>query len=181
MELMTRSCAVLVAMVMLGGCAGGGTKTFKEFNIDKGNSISIDATQRVVLVTHKGGGTHDQFVVCAEPSPDAIVATFGAKATAKGSAPQGPSVELGGEISQTAKSIAVRTATIQLLRDGLYRACEAVINGMIDKDEYHQILNGIGDVIIVLQGIDSLGGLKEGGADSAKAIQAIVIKKLEKQ
>ena len=178
MELMTRSCAVLVAMVMLGGCGGGGAKTFKEFNIDKGNSIAIDATTRVILVTQKGGETHDQFVVCGEPSPDAIVASFGAEATVKGSAPQGPSVDAGGNISQTAKSIAVRTATIQLLRDGLYRACEAVINGMIGKDDYRTILDGIGDVMVVLQALDSLGGLEAGGADSAKSIQAIVIKKL---
>jgi len=85
---------------------------------------------------------------------------------------------VGGGISQTAKSIAVRTATIQLLRDGLYRSCEAVINGMIGKTEYQQILNGIGDVMIVLQALDSLGGLKEGGAASATSIQAIVTKKL---
>lgn len=178
MELMTRSCAVLVTMVMLGGCGAGGAKTFKEFNIDKGNSIAIDATTRVILVTQKGGATHDQFVVCGEPSPDAIVASFGAEATLEAAVPQGPSGKVGGGISQTAKSIAVRTATIQLLRDGLYRSCEAVINGMIGKTEYQQILNGIGDVMIVLQALDSLGGLKEGGAASATSIQAIVTKKL---
>lgn len=178
MELMTRSCAVLVALLTLGACGAGGAKTFKEFNIDKGNSIAIDATTRVILVTQKGGATHDQFVVCGEPSPDAIVASFGAEATVKGSAPQGPSVEAGGKITQTAKSIAVRTATIQLLRDGLYRACEAVINGMIGTNEYRRILSGIGDVMIVLQALDSLGGLKEGGAASATSIQAIVTKKL---
>lgn len=181
MGLITRSCAVLVAMVILEGCGAGGTKTFKEFNIDKGNSIAIDATTRVILVTQKGGATHDQFVVCGEPSPDAIVATFGAKATLEAAVPQGPSGKVGGGISQTAKSIAVRTATIQLLRDGLYRACEAVINGVIGAQQYEQILNGIGDVMIVLQALDSLGGLKGGGTASAKSIQAIVIKKLEKQ
>ena len=181
MELMTRSCAVLVTMVMLGGCGAGGAKTFKKFNIDKGDSIAIDATTRVILVTQKGGETHDQFVVCGEPSPDAIVASFGAKATVEATVPQGPSGKVGGEISQTAMSIAVRTATIQLLRDGLYRSCEAVINGMIGKTEYRKILKGIDDVMVVLQGIDSLGGLEDGGAAAAGSIQAIVIKKLEMQ
>ncbi len=180
MELMTRSCAVLVAMVMLGGCGAGGAKTFKKFNIDKGDSIAIDATTRVILVTQKGGATNDQFVVCGEPSPDAIVASFGAKATVKAAVPQGLSGEAGGEISQTAKSIAVRTATIQLLRDGLYRSCEAVINGMIGKTEYLTILKGIDDVMIVLQAIDSLGGLKEDGAASATSIKEIVIQKIQK-
>ncbi|MCZ6771979.1 MAG: hypothetical protein O7G83_08340 [Proteobacteria bacterium] len=181
MELMTRSCAVLVTMVMLGGCGAGGAKTFKKFNIDKGDSIAIDATTRVILVTQKGGATHDQFVVCGEPSPDAIVASFGAEATVKATVPQGPSGALSGEISQTAKSIAVRTATIQLLRDGLYRSCEAVINGMIGPSEYLTILKGIDDVMVVLQGIDSLGGLKDGGVASANSIQVIVLKKLEMQ
>lgn len=178
MELMTRSCAVLVAVVMLGGCGAGGAKTFKKFNIDKGDSIAIDATTRVILVTQKGGATNDQFVVCGEPSPDAIVASFGAEATVKAAVPQGPSGALSGEISQTAKSIAVRTATIQLLRDGLYRSCEAVINGMIDKTDYRTILKGIDDVMVVLQAIDSLGGLKDGGTASATSIERIVIHKL---
>ena len=152
--------AVAVSFALLGtGCAGFGTKTFKEFNINEGTSISIDATQRVILVNDnvlkKGGDGKKTTMVCAEPSPDALVAAA-AHAAAKADVPNVGGGELSGGFAQTASSIGIRTATIQVLRDGYFRACEAAMNGMLDERSYGNILNGIGPVMVGLVAIDGL-------------------------
>ena len=152
--------AVAVSFALLGtGCAGFGTKTFKEFNINEGTSISIDATQRVILVKDnvlkKDDGGKKTTMVCAEPSPDAMVAAA-AHAAAKADVPNVGGGELSGGFSQTASSIGIRTATIQVLRDGYFRACEAAMNGMLSPESYQQILAGIGPVMVGLVAIDGL-------------------------
>lgn len=139
--------ASLVTLVT--GCVG--TKTFKEFNINEGTSISIDATQRVVLV--KGDK------VCAEPSPDAMVVAA-ANAALKGDVAGYGGVEVSGGFSQTASTIGIRTVTIQLLRDGYFRACEASMNEMVDTAGYERILKGIGPVMAGLVAIDALTQMK---------------------
>lgn len=50
--------------------------------------------------------------------------------------------------SETVRNIGVRTAAIQLLRDGLYRACEAFANNAIDDFGYTLILTNIDNVMI---------------------------------
>ena len=67
-----RHLAVALAVLPMMGCAN---YIFRPFNIDtRRNPISVDAKQRMVLVTHKGGKTGDRTIVCTEPSPDAISA-----------------------------------------------------------------------------------------------------------
>ena len=43
---------------------------------------------------------------------------------------------LGASSSETSASIGLRTQTITLLRDGLYRLCEAYMNGAVDEIQY---------------------------------------------
>ena len=80
----TSTAAILFA-VLGSGCAGAGTKTFESFNINEGTSVSIDATQRVILVKQ----TKEGRLVCAEPSPDAVVAAS-AQIAAKAKVSEGP-------------------------------------------------------------------------------------------
>jgi hypothetical protein len=55
-------------------------------------------------------------------------------------------------------SIAMRTQTIQLLRDGLYRACEAYMNGAIDQHQYNVLLLNIDRLMVTLLGVDGIAG-----------------------
>jgi len=58
--------------LLLSGCSN---YIFQKFDVDEpGNSLSIDAKQRLVFVTHQGGKFHNEKIVCAEPSPDALTA-----------------------------------------------------------------------------------------------------------
>ncbi|HJQ56398.1 MAG TPA: hypothetical protein VJ890_05805 [Vineibacter sp.] len=138
---------------------------FKSFDLRSGQSLSIDARQRLVLVGDRqvsrrldDGSYHRDRVVCTEPSPDALVAKAAAIAASATNAQVAAS--LGGSISEAAASIGVRTPTIQLLRDGLFRACEAYLNGAIDKEEYHTILFNYDRVMTALIIIEAVAGFK---------------------
>jgi|GEM_PF-4917368 len=144
---------------VLGACGSIGTKTFRQFDINEGQSVSIDATQRVILVT-RDPATGEVEAVCAEPSPDALTA---AVANAGISAKE-PNTQIQAAVTagfgQIASSIGIRTPTIQLLRDGLYRACEGGMNKKVSPMDYQAILLNIDRVMVGLHAIDGLAGMK---------------------
>lgn len=80
-------------------------------------------------------------IVCAEPSPDALTA-IAAGLSASFEAQQGGEGGAGAEgqftrtVSEAVRTIGDRTQTIQLIRDTLYRACEAYANGALDTFGY---------------------------------------------
>ena len=126
--------AFVAALALI--CAACDGTIFKTFDLKSGQSLSIDARQRLVLVSYRNvtrpdgtvvqradGSPVQQQIVCTEPSPDAIVAKAAAVA-ASATSPQ-IAAALGASMSESAASIGIRTPTIQLLRDGLFRACEA--------------------------------------------------------
>jgi hypothetical protein len=134
------------------GCSGG---IFRTFDADKA-SASVDAKQRVILSgvrkTPKG---EERRIVCAEPSPDAMVALAQAMSLEATVAGQG-----GGSVSASlAEAVAMigkRTATIQLLRDGLYRACEAYLNGAIDDYGYALLLGQFDRLMVSMLALEGL-------------------------
>ncbi len=112
----------------------------------------------------------EQQILCAEPSPDAMVTFSTALSTAirgelagQGSA----SGELSRSLAETGRVLGERTPTIQLLRDNLYRACESYANGVVDNFGYALILNKIDDTMVTLVAIEALGRgtLKEGDSE----------------
>jgi len=134
-------------VVFLSGC---GSTIIEGFDFEE-KSLLTDAKVRTVVSRDVDG----RRIVCAEPSPDALVAVAqaaSAQAQVAGKGAGGISFSL----SESAASIGIRTATIQLLRDGLYRACEAYANGAIDNFGYALILNKIDDVMVTLLGIEGL-------------------------
>src|SRR6186713_3517140 len=92
---------------------------------DKQTAIHLDAQQRVVMVGRNG-------VYCAEPSPDAIAAY--AQAAALGVSIPGQGAGSGAGASQSdVASIGLRTQSITLMRDALYRLCEASANDTVSS------------------------------------------------
>lgn len=146
---------VIAATTVLSGCSG--STIFRQTALGNANVLSVDARQRVVIEGTRKDHTH---VVCAEPSPDAIVASA-AELAASGSAPIGNTTvtaKLAAAYGETAASIGVRTETIQVLRDGYYRICEAYLNGAIDGPEYKATLGFIDEFIVTVIAIETLGG-----------------------
>lgn len=137
--------------LLLAGCNNSPPYYLQTVDLSK-NSVSMDAKQRLILVGQRDGHS----VVCAEPSPDALSSFASALAananvSAKGAVPglggiADPTVG-GGLASASAEQaayIGARNATIQMLRDGLYRACEAYLNNTIDGFGYGLILANYG-------------------------------------
>lgn len=159
---MLKRCSVLLVATLLAAC--GGATTFDQFSLEEGLSARMDASQRVVLVSNRGGKNGNRHVVCAEPSPDSIISASAVLATKLERESTDPESRLLGSASaqatlataQNAAFVGMRTQTIQLLRDGLYRACEAYMNGAIDEMEYNMLLVNMPKVMTALIAIDGL-------------------------
>lgn len=130
-----------------------------------GQSLVTDAKQRAIINTKAEVGigdtrysgedtTDDQVVknhphriICAEPSPDvaqAISAAFAAAGQVDANVPQtgqfGGSGSIGSSYAESIAQLGERLATVQLLRDKMYRACEAYQNGAISDTSYTLML-----------------------------------------
>lgn len=158
----TLSCSLALA-----ACSNGGGTIYRKDKIGPYNVIALDARQRLVLQGEKideNGITHP--VICTEPSPDAISAqaiSLAASANVPVSvgpngSPQTVSGQVSGGLAETVASIAMRTETIQLLRDGYFRLCEAYINGAINSDDYKGTLYFIDEFIATVMAIEAIGG-----------------------
>lgn len=156
-----------VGLTILAALVTAGCSHFSHFHLansipkPKHGSVSyaaVDAKQRFVFVTKKREfDGEEKTIYCAEPSPDAlsaISAALGGGLTVSDKAHG----QIAGAFNDAAAQLGQRTTTIQLLRDSLYRACEAYANGAIDEFAYAQTLNNFDRVMITLLAIESLIG-----------------------
>ena len=158
----TLNSVFLISIIALSGCSAKHYMYSNEHDISLGENvtakaISVDAKQRIIFTRGNKEGSNGLFhSICAEPSPDALSAivsgvTIGAT-TSK--------TVLNAALSnaETAASIGLRTQSIQLLRDGMYRICEAAYSGSIDKDEVNILLKRYQDTMVAILAIESLTG-----------------------
>jgi hypothetical protein len=142
--------------LLLGACAH--TDTVIETRTIGGTPVML-TTADVRLVAERPnllipGGT----IFCAEPSPDvakALSTAFQATGAGKGAAAAGEgaiSVDaaLAFATAEQLAQLTERIPTIQALRDGLYRACEATANGLIGQAAYALILSRYGDLLVTM-------------------------------
>lgn len=141
-------------ITLLSACANLNT-AFREQDFGNLKLISIDAKQRVV--THSKGSDRDPSgVTCAEPSPDALSA---ASAAGSGSLEvASKALGLGYSAAEGAAYIGLRTQTIQLLRDALYRLCEGYAAGAITKERFHRLQRHYQNSMVALLAIEQLTG-----------------------
>lgn len=123
------------------------------------NTLSVDAKQRMMLVGNRGG-ISDKRVACTEPMPDAIVAR--AAVLAGGGNVNNPNgisggAELAGGSSEAAASIGFRDHTVQMLRDGYFRLCEAYMNGALTKEQYQHMIMNADTFMVVVSALQILG------------------------
>ena len=170
---------IMGVVILTAASTGCSSIIHEKFSVDgtPAQSLSIDARQRVILVTNKGGKhgseVHKFHVVCAEPSPDmfsTIASSLGANA-----AVAEKSVGISSSLVEGAVKMGPRTQTIQLLRDGLYRACEGYMNGILDWREYKAIVSSYDIVMMTTLAIDGLSSAQDmtaaisGGSASANS------------
>lgn len=159
--------AVLLGAAVTSGCS-------EPFHLNWDTSLLVDAQHRAILNVPLNDGdwstgqVRPRRVFCAEASPDVAIAVnraFGAD-VAVNVAGQGNG-SLGADYSRNERvaQLAERLATIQLLRDGLYQACQAYANGAINSTTYAVLISGIDDTLVTtLMGEMAAGAFGRSGA-----------------
>lgn len=162
--------AIVISAQMLGGCAEM-THLTRVRKVDGTGFILIDAKQRAIA-TRNG-------VTCAEPSPDALSA-LAASQNLNFATPQGTSAGQSFAIAESAASIGLRTQSIQLMRDHMYRICEAYQGGQISKFMVALLHRRFQNTMIAILAIEQLTGAMRapavvlGGSASSGNADAIV-------
>ena len=141
------------ALSLFEGCANMNTidrTTSLDSTNKKGKAIHLDIQQRLLVVNAMGK-------YCAEPSPDALAA-FAAAAGIDASAPTQDAVSAAGSMSSSAASVGLRTQSITLMRDALYRMCEAYGNRMLNQPQVMTLLSRSQDLTAVILATEQLTG-----------------------
>lgn len=168
--------ALGIVMALAAGCSS--TIHIRE-DVSGVDTLSVDAKQRMMLVGARQAG-HGERVVCTEPMPDALVAKAAALRAdvnitgATGEASGGGG--LGAASSESAASLSFRNQTVQMLRDGYFRLCEAYLNGAINKRLYRHMIANADTFMAVVAALEVLGSqpvapavaISAGGVSTAK-------------
>ena len=145
---------ISILIVFVSGCASFNTST-KRVDL-RSRSIALDVKQRMIISQNFNGGVPDH-VICAEPSPDALSI---ASASAAISINRGNdfSGDAGGSLSESGAMIGLRTQSIQLLRDAMYRLCEGYASGAITGAEFAAMQRRYQSTMLGLIAIEQLTG-----------------------
>ena len=139
------------------GCAD--STIHKTSAVSDVQTLSLDAKQRLVLVANRQAGDGER-VTCTEPMPDALVARA-AVAAASGSFTNPAGLSGGGGVSggssESAASIGFRNETVQMLRDGYFRLCEAYMNGALTTEQYQSMILNADTFMVVVSALQTLG------------------------
>lgn len=168
------------AIVFLSGCTPNSTFHIKHPLGKSGSTILTTADLRGMNVTELDpstvpGQVRPKQITCLEPSAD-LAKAISSNTSGAGSAPLGALFGAGvsGEtaasvarsVSESAAQMTDRLASIQLLRDALYRACEAYANGALTATSYAVLLSRYDDVMITML-LGELAAANFGGATAS--------------
>ena len=177
-----RTLAIAASMLLattLTGCANLFTVD-RTTKFEDGTAIHLDAQQRLVLFTEKEftrekdtdkdkqKNTDEQektdkekyytkYTYCAEPNPDAM-SSYAASLGLSALDPSESDVSLVQELQSATGNIGLRTQSVTLMRDALYRICEAYNNGGLDKKEVNKLFRRSQNLTAVVLAIEQLTG-----------------------
>ncbi|MBI3716552.1 MAG: hypothetical protein HY255_11215 [Betaproteobacteria bacterium] len=157
----TAPCILLAAFLV--GCANLNTVWRNEEAA--GKTVSLDATQRVVVSTNVKeadgkGGTKEHTRYCPEPTPDAIVAF----ASSLGLSASGPakdataSADFHNALASQVASVGLRTPTTQIIRDLITANCIAHMNGALSDKQFAEAFERNQDFVLAAHAIAVIGG-----------------------
>ncbi|MGE4166651.1 MAG: hypothetical protein AB7E67_11770, partial [Xanthobacteraceae bacterium] len=175
-----RFVSIAIVAAAMGSLSAGCSSTIHtQSSIRDVNTLSLDAKQRLVLVANRSAGDGER-VTCTEPMPDAIVAraavlsssgTFNLVGGSSGGA------SAAGGSAESAASIGFRNETVQMLRDGYFRLCEAYLNGALTTEQYQHMILNADTFMVVVSALQTLGdnpiaapvGITSGGPTTTPA------------
>ena len=162
---------LLSGFLAVAGCTSTIHRTDSFTSASGVQTLSIDAKQRVVIFATRDG----KKISCAEPSPDALSAfssNFGGSLQNNA----GVAANLASSIAESAASIGLRTQSIQLLRDGMYRSCEAYAAGAINEEEFNRQQRRYQNLMLSLLAIEQISGAvvaKQVGLGAGKSTASV--------
>lgn len=130
-----------LAALLLAGAGTSGCAYLTTYNkaIDlAGGSVAMDVKQRVVFSQKRpifrNGEKEVSVVVCAEPSPDAltVLGVSGGLSLNNGD----NVVNAAAALTESGAFVGLRTQSIQLLRDAMYRLCEGYASGAVTDTDF---------------------------------------------
>jgi len=147
---------LILAVGLLGGC-GNLQRQSREFQTTGTSGITIDASQRAIYsVTKKYPGGAQWQAFCAEPSPDALSALASSFAVDASVAEKALGMAISSQ--ESTASIGLRTQTIQILRDAMYRLCEGYASGALDNIGFTRMQRRYQHIMLALLAIEQLTG-----------------------
>lgn len=155
-------------------CCANFNSIHREINVDEGKGALIDIKQRAVIVSKRDNKT----IVCAEPSPESL-SSYAAEFAAEADLPEEVTARLVAAFQEGSSFVGLRTQSIQLLRDSLYRLCEGYMSGALDSAQYDILMRRYQKYMVALLAIEQLtGSLRspavaintEGSAKAARSI-----------
>lgn len=152
----------VICLVSMAGCSSYYTREFAldEPRDGRAKAISMDIRQRMLIVgSQQSKNDENQTIhtsrICAEPSPDAMSAISGSFSAGLMSDPE-RTLELANSFNESAAFVGLRTPTIQLLRDGMYRLCEGYLSGALTGFQYQWLMRRYQRNMVGLLAIESL-------------------------
>lgn len=135
---------------------------YGRYSLERGDTVLVGAETRAILNTAASydaiqNTVRQSRMICAEPSPDIAIASSRAlELVADLRSPTGEAITVnaGFAIAQTFAQLGERLATIQLLRDGLFQACQMYVNGALPRVAYGVLLSGVGEALVTLSAIE---------------------------
>lgn len=166
-----RLLTLVFVSTFLSGCLG-----WHQVDLKKTQVSATTAKHRLVYskpVEPDNTGAVKVFeVICMEPSPDVATASQSALQIVANAA-DGTKAQISASTAEALASLVERTATIQLLRDQMFRACEAYSNGAISATSYSLVMSRNNKAMITLMlgetaaGAFGRSGVALGGKTSA--------------
>lgn len=154
---------ILAAALTLGACANLNAINYTR-HMPANRALMVDSDQRGILT----GDLSDTRIACAEPSPD-TTSVLAAAAAANLSRRELGELQASLALSESAMTIGLRTPTIQLLRDGMYRLCEGYMNGSITPENFALLVNRYQEMMVGLVAIEQLTGVVHAPASAIRA------------
>lgn len=171
--------AIAVMLATLAACTTQPGTINNRLNLESDETALIGSRQRAIINipvadSPRPGLITPRRVVCAEPSPDvalAIAQSFGAGLSILGGGGAQGSGALSGASAEGVASLVERTQSIQLLRDQMYRTCEAYGNGAITGTTYNLRMAKYDKAMVTLMLGEVAGGAfgRSGAAIGGKA------------
>ena len=161
----------LISLSFLTACGAANEHSiFRTTEFENGKAVFVDAKQRGLLSTQmersikqSDGEPITQKVTqfCAEPSPDAfsvLSSSIGLSASLSQAEKADAALQFSRSISESGSNIGLRTQTITVLRDMMYRLCERYMNGAITADEFTIQAGRDQRIIVSVLAIEQLTG-----------------------